>query len=66
MKKTKLTEEFGFDEFQQRYGESALVMFVIDDHQRLTVCTADDEHNYHAGQTLISLVDDVDEPIVDA
>jgi len=61
IKKTTLGEEFGYVEFRVMYGETAIVMFVINPSGRLQVCTADTSPEPVAGQTLISLVEEADE-----
>jgi hypothetical protein len=61
MKRTKLTEEFGFETYQQRYGDKAVPMFLIDDEGQLEIYTADWELTAKPGDILISLVDPVEE-----
>ena len=61
MKRTKLTEEFGFEAYQQRYGDKAVPMFLIDDEGQLEIYTADRELTAKPGDILISLVDPVEE-----
>ncbi|MEZ6063883.1 MAG: cation:proton antiporter [Planctomycetaceae bacterium] len=58
VKATKLTNEFGLNDLLQRYGDSALILFAIDDKGKMIVCTADLETTFHAGQTIIALVDE--------
>ncbi|MCA9012958.1 MAG: sodium:proton antiporter [Planctomycetaceae bacterium] len=55
IKATKLTNEFEFHDFTSQYPE-ALVMFVIDAADRLTVMATDAEVTPEAGQTVIALV----------
>ena len=57
VKRTKLTEEFDFEEFRNKYGDSTLVLFIVDDQRRLTITSADVEMNYKPGHTLIHLTD---------
>lgn len=57
VKKTGLTDEFDYRAFCDLYGDSALVLFVIEGSGKLTVCTADNRPTPQPGQTLISLVD---------
>ena len=57
VKKTRLSEAFSYEDFRSRYGDSALVLFVIDENGTLTICTTDTEPNFKPGQSLISLVD---------
>ena len=61
VKKTGLTEEFDYTAFGNLYGESALIMFVIDESGKLTVRTADSTTKPQPGQTLISLVNAIDD-----
>ncbi|MEQ9407830.1 MAG: sodium:proton antiporter [Fuerstiella sp.] len=53
--RTPLTEEFTFETFQHRYGDDALVMFVIED-ERVLVMTAGQDFTFRPGQTLVALV----------
>lgn len=57
VKATKLSQEFDYKAFRERYGEDALPLFVITDSGKLSVCTAEKKVAAKAGQTLISLVD---------
>jgi len=59
IKKTLLTDEFNYRDFQDFYGETATPLMVIDENKILKVCTADDDTTPKNGQTLISLVDRV-------
>ena len=61
VKKTGLSEEFDYSDFGDLYGESALVLFVIDESGKLIVRTTESTTEPRPGQTLISLVDPVDE-----
>ena len=62
MKKTKLSEEFDYDAFLERYGEHALAMFMITEGGNLEVLTAKKQTAPKPGQTLIALVDPEDDP----
>ena len=55
IKATKLTSEFEFLDFTSQYP-AALMMFVIDAADQLTVMTTDAEVTPEAGQTVIALV----------
>lgn len=55
-KATKLTEEFGFEEYRTLYGPRAVILFVISESGSVTVATADKTPEPVAGQTIISLV----------
>ena len=61
VKKTRLGEEFDYKAFGELYGESAVVMFVIGESGKLSVRTAEDTNDPRPGQTLISLVDAIDD-----
>lgn len=61
VKKTKLSEEFTFDDFKVNYGDSAIILFMVDENRNLQVCTAGDQPDMKPGQTLIALVDAPDE-----
>jgi len=56
VKKTSLTEEFGYDDFVERYGESVLPLFIKGDSGQLSVMAADTKPSPQPGQILISLV----------
>ncbi|GAA4426894.1 cation:proton antiporter [Bremerella cremea] len=62
-KKTSITEEFTYHDFQQTHGESATLLFVITETNRLRMVTADDSFVPKAGQTIIALIDARPEPI---
>ena len=55
IKKTTLTREFDFEDFEELYGESALLLLLISDGQ-LTVLTEGQSVTPRPGQTLVSLV----------
>ncbi len=57
LKKTRLSDEFTLDEFFQRYGESATILFTIDSTQRLAIATVAVPLAPQAGQTIIALVE---------
>jgi len=57
VKKTKLSEEFTFEHFTTKYGESAIALFLIGENRDLRVCTADEQPEPKPGQTLIALVE---------
>lgn len=61
VKKTPLTKEFDYQAFQAHYGDSAVPLFVIEATGNLLVCTAGDKPLPKSGQTLISLVDPVED-----
>jgi NhaP-type Na+/H+ or K+/H+ antiporter len=55
-KKTNITETFKYEDYKQRYSETALPMFAIDGQGRVTVLTAVGDKTIKPGQKLISLV----------
>jgi hypothetical protein len=57
VKATKLSQEFDYAAFRERYGEDALPLFIMTESGALNVCTADKKPSPKPGQTLISLVD---------
>jgi len=62
LKKTKLTEEFGFEAFLERYGSDAVPLFLITESDKLIIFTAENPPTPKAGHTLIALVTPVEEP----
>ncbi|RCS49300.1 sodium:proton exchanger [Bremerella cremea] len=60
-KKTTITDEFTYHDFQQTHGESATLLFVVAEN-RLRIVTADDSFVPKAGQTIIALIDSRPEP----
>jgi Trk K+ transport system NAD-binding subunit len=57
IKKTTLTPDFTYDDFLARYGESALVLFRIDETgKKLAVATQKSDLTPRPGQKLIALV----------
>ena len=61
VKSTLLSEDFTFDDFRDRYGDSALVLFRIDTAGKLIVATNETELTPQPGQKLIALVDAAEE-----
>ena len=62
IKRTGLTDEFGFDEFVEHYRGAALPLFVVTEAGKLRVLEAQRKVPVKAGQTLISLVFAVGKP----
>jgi NhaP-type Na+/H+ or K+/H+ antiporter len=60
IKTTALTDEFGYDDFQKFYGETAIPLFLIDEAGDLLVFATDNPPTPQPGQTLISLVNPVE------
>ncbi len=58
VKRTGLTDEFGFDDYLEHYRETALPLFVVSESGNVTVLDAKGKVRGKAGQTLISLVFD--------
>ncbi len=61
IEKHRLTEEFGFEAYQARYGETAIPMFLLRESGEVVIFTSEGgpTPTPKAGQTLISLVDPV-------
>ena len=60
LKKTKLTEEFGFEAFLERYGSDTMPLFLITESEELIIFTAENPPTPKAGYTLIALVTPVE------
>ncbi|MEE8134991.1 MAG: sodium:proton antiporter [Gemmatimonadales bacterium] len=60
IKRTNLTEEFTYQDFIERYGESAIPLFIIRGGD-VSIMTVANPMTPKAGQTLISLVDEPEE-----
>ena len=56
MKKTQLSKEFPYDDFQALYRESAILLFIRDEAKNLEVCTAEKPSAPKPGQTVVALV----------
>jgi NhaP-type Na+/H+ or K+/H+ antiporter len=56
VKKTRLSEEFGFEELKAQYGGEVLPLFLITEEGNLQVFTSEGNIKIRAGQTLLSLV----------
>jgi NhaP-type Na+/H+ or K+/H+ antiporter len=57
VKATKLSQAFDYKAFRERYGEDALVLFIVTESGALQICTADQSPSPKPGQTIICLVD---------
>jgi NhaP-type Na+/H+ or K+/H+ antiporter len=66
IKKTPLTEDFTFAEFRERYGPTALPMFLLSESGRLRVWTAEQPPTPQPGEKLISLIDSDSEQVATA
>ncbi len=62
VKKTLLSEDFTYEDFQARYGDTALALFCVDEAKNLIVATDEKEMQPRPGQKLIALVDELDAP----
>ncbi len=63
IKATKLTDEFTYEDFRLRYGDSAIVLFVIDEAKKLKIGTVEESAVPKAGETIVALVEpNNDEP----
>lgn len=56
VKKTKLSKEFDYKQFQEYYEGKALPLFLIDTTGKIRVIAVDNEFQFQNGQTIISLV----------
>ncbi len=63
LKKTKLSEEFDYEKFRKLYGESAIILFAIDEAKHLTIAAVEDALIPKNGQTVIALVDRKEENV---
>lgn len=62
IKKTTLTEDFTYDDFLARYGETSLVLFRTDvSGKKLLIATEESETSPRPGQKVIALVDEAAE-----
>jgi NhaP-type Na+/H+ or K+/H+ antiporter len=61
VKATSLSDEFDYQAFCELYGDSAVVLFVVQETGELTVSTVDNPMTARPGQTLISLVDPIEQ-----
>ncbi len=58
---TPLSEDFSFEDFQQRYGHQAIPLFGIDPRERIQVFVAGGKMVPLAGWTLLSLIEPTEE-----
>ena len=59
VKTTRLSEKFDYAAFRQQYGDSTLLLFVIDGSGRLAISTADRDLSPRPGSQVIALVDPI-------
>ena len=57
IKKTLLTPDFTLDDFLARYGESALLLFCLEENGKLLIATDENDMLPRPGQKLVALVD---------
>ncbi|MCA8948917.1 MAG: sodium:proton antiporter, partial [Planctomycetes bacterium] len=58
VKATKLTEQFGPEEYAERYGDRIVPLFVISPERELAIVTAEERPELERGCTVLSLVPD--------
>ena len=56
VKTTRLTPEFPYASFQEKYGPEAVLMFIISETRKLEICTDETTAEPPVGATLIALV----------
>lgn len=57
IKKTMVTTDFTYDDFLARYGETALVLFTLEENGKLAIATDEKDMVPKAGQKIVALVD---------
>ena len=57
IKRTRITNEFSYMDFQAMYGENAILLFVINGDKQLAVATHETTLSPRAGETVIALVE---------
>jgi hypothetical protein len=60
IKKTMISDDFTFKHFVERYGDTAVVLMVIDGNGRITINTTDQNLQPKPGQKVIALVEPAD------
>jgi NhaP-type Na+/H+ or K+/H+ antiporter len=56
VKRTKLSKEFGYEQFKEHYGDQALVLFALNESGRLQIATSAERFEPLPGWTLIAVV----------
>lgn len=64
IKKTGISDEFTFENFVTRYGDSAIVLFVVTETGQLNIGTSESDLEPKPGQTVIALVDPVEDEVL--
>ena len=59
VKASKLTEEYPYSSFREKYGPQALPLFVITESRKLIILTDEERSEPQAGETLIAFVPDM-------
>ena len=59
---TAMTDTFGYSDFRQLHGETALLLFIVDLEQKLRICTVTDSQTPRPGETLLWLPDPTTPP----
>lgn len=57
IRRTSITDEFGIDAFRERYGDDAILLFVVPSNGKLIVVTAETRAAVRPGDKLIALID---------
>ncbi len=60
VKSTRLTGQFSYKNFLQKYGQSVIPLFLVDNNDKLVPFTAESEIVPVSGNTVIALVDKLD------
>ncbi len=60
IKRTKLTREYDYQAFRARYGESAILLFIIHPSGELEICSTEEPYEPGVGDVLIAMVDPVE------
>ena len=60
VKSTKISDEFSFDDFKTKHENSFIPLFVISDDLKLNIVTSADELIPKSGQTIISMLKDIE------
>ena len=57
LKKTRLSDEFAWEDFTALYGDSAVILLTLDEDKAVNVVTAEETVEPRPGETLLALVD---------
>jgi hypothetical protein len=64
VKLTKLSKEFDYQAFRAKYGESAIMLFVLKPNRAIEVCTLDNPADPVAGDVLVSIIQQTRQDLV--